>query len=281
MKQIAENLCFGGRQLRFEHEAQSTSCTMTFSVFLPPQAQSEACPVLYWLSGLTCSDENFVQKSGFQRKAAELGLIVVAPDTSPRGEGVADDADGAWDFGLGAGFYLNATKEPWSQHYRMYDYIVTELPALIEKSFATNGQKSISGHSMGGHGALTIAFKNASAYQSVSAFAPIVAPIQVPWGQKAFAGYLGEDQTSWQDYDSCELLRAHAAQLKAMPIKIDQGASDSFLEQQLKPDLLLAAAKEQGIELNYQLRDGYDHSYFYIASFIDEHLAFHAAQLRK
>ncbi|WP_370979061.1 S-formylglutathione hydrolase [Agaribacterium sp. ZY112] len=279
LKQLSEHLSFGGRQLRFEHEAESTQCSMTFSVFLPPQVETQACPVLYWLSGLTCSDENFVQKSGFQSKAAKLGLIVVAPDTSPRGDDVPDDPEAAWDFGLAAGFYLNATQAPWNKHYRMYDYCVQELPALIEKHFSTNGRRAISGHSMGGHGALSIAFKHADKYCSVSAFAPIVAPSQVPWGQKALKGYLGDDELSWQDYDSNLLLASRAESLQQLPILIDQGGADNFLTEQLKPECLLAAAETNDVQIDYRLREGYDHSYFYIASFIDEHLEFHAVHL--
>ena len=276
MQQISENICFGGRQLRFKHESSSTRCSMTFSVFLPPQAQEQACPVLYWLSGLTCTDENFVQKAGAQRIAAELGLIIVAPDTSPRGEGVADDSDGAWDMGLGAGFYLNATQAPWSEHYRMYDYVVSELPALIQQHFPASAQQAISGHSMGGHGALSIAFKNPDKYSSVSAFAPIVAPSQVPWGHKAFSLYLGEEQPLWAEYDSCYLLEKNAAHLRHLPIKVNQGGADNFLAEQLKPELLQAAARKANIDIDYQLNAGYDHSYFFISSFMAEHLQFHA-----
>ena len=250
---------------------------MHFSVYLPPQAERGPVPVLYWLSGLTCTDENFVSKAGAQRYAAEHGIAVVAPDTSPRGEDVADDPEGAWDFGLGAGFYLNATREPYARHYRMYDYISAELPALIAKQLPVDSERSaISGHSMGGHGALSIALKNPGQYRSVSAFAPIVAPSQVPWGHKAFSNYLGEDHKTWQQWDSCELIRSGAAQL---PMLIDQGGSDDFLAEQLRPELLEQACAESGYQAQIRMQPGYDHSYFFIASYIGEHIGFHAAAM--
>lgn len=277
MKQIASNRCFGGRQLRYSHPSKVLGCDMTFSVFLPPQAESEKVPVVYWLSGLTCTDENFVTKAGAQRYAAELGLAIVAPDTSPRGEGVPDDPDGAWDFGLGAGFYVNATRQPWARHYRMYDYIVAELPALINAEFPVDGDRvGISGHSMGGHGALTIALKNPGRFRSVTAFAPICSPLNCPWGEKALGNYLGPDRTAWRDYDTTALLAGASEQL---PVLVDQGGADNFLVEQLKTPLLEQACVEAEYPMTIRMQDGYDHSYFFIASFIGEHLAFHAGCL--
>jgi S-formylglutathione hydrolase len=249
---------------------------MRFGVYLPEAAvRGEKCPVLYWLSGLTCTEQNFISKSGAQRYAADHGLIIVSPDTSPRGADVADDP--AYDLGQGAGFYLNATQQPWAKHYRMYDYVVDELPALIEAHFPATDARSISGHSMGGHGALTIALRNPGRYRSVSAFAPIVAPSQVPWGEKAFTAYLGEDRQAWKQYDTVELLTAASERL---PLLVDQGDSDEFLHNQLKPELLRAACEAAGHPLQFNVRPGYDHSYYFIATFIGEHLAYHANALR-
>jgi len=278
MESISSNKIFGGEQRRYKHTAQTLSCDMHFSIYLPPQASEGAVPVLYWLSGLTGTDENFVIKAGAQRVAAELGLAIVTPDTSPRGEGVPDDAEQAYDFGLGAGFYLNATEAPWNKHYRMYDYITKELPALINDSLPVDSaRQSIFGHSMGGHGALSIALKNSDKYRSVSAFAPIVSPINCPWGQKAFKHYLGEDVSTWQNYDSVALVANTTTHL---PMLIDQGTADEFLETQLKPELFLEAAKQSGYPIKFVEREGYDHSYFFIASFIEEHIRFHAEILR-
>ncbi len=274
MKLIESYQSFAGQQQIWQHDSQVLQCTMNVAVYLPPQAKTTTCPVVYWLSGLTCNERNFIEKSGFQRYAAELGVIVVAPDTSPRGEGVADDD--AYDLGQGAGFYVNATQAPWSAHYRMYDYIVEELPALIDAQFPTNGKQSISGHSMGGHGALMIGLKNPQRYQSVSAFAPIVAPSQVPWGEKILGAYLGDDRESWLAWDSTALL-ANAKRIPAM--RIDQGLADSFLAEQLRPELFEAEAQKHDVELILNRHAGYDHSYYFIASFIGEHLAFHAKQL--
>lgn len=273
---IAENRCFGGRQLRLKHRSETLGgCEMHCGLYLPPQAEDGLVPVLYWLSGLTCSDENFVQKAGAQRYAAEHGVALVAPDTSPRGESVPDDPEGAWDFGLGAGFYVNATRPPWDRHYRMYDYIVEELPALLEPAFQLDGtRRAIFGHSMGGHGALVIALRNPDRYRSVSAFAPIVAPSQVPWGHKALGQYLGDDRQAWADWDSCALIRAGAPQL---PLLVDQGEADNFLAEQLRPELLEQACQDTGYPATLRRQPGYDHSYFFIASFIGEHIAFHAA----
>lgn len=277
LENISSNKSFGGWHKQYVHASEVLSCNMRFAIFLPPQAAADhKVPVVYWLSGLTCTDENFMQKAGALRVAAELGFAIVAPDTSPRGEGVPDDADGAYDFGLGAGFYLNATQEPWSKHYRMYDYIVSELPSLIEATFPVTGERAISGHSMGGHGALTIALKNTERYRSVTAFSPIVNPIKCPWGQKAFTNYLGDNKSDWQDYDACELIRKAATQL---PILVDQGDNDDFLEKELKPENLVKAAEEAGYPITLRMQAGYDHSYYFISSFIEDHLRFHAQHM--
>ena len=270
---------FEGSQQQVKHRSSVLNCDMRFSVFLPPQASSVSkVPVLYWLSGLTCTDENFMQKSGAQRIAAQLGVALVAPDTSPRGENVADDEDQAYDLGLGAGFYLNATQAPWQQHYQMYDYIVSELPALIEANFPINNKRSISGHSMGGHGALVIALRNPKAYESVSAFSPIANPVNCPWGQKAFTAYLGENKADWLQYDASHLM-AEASHF--LPALVDQGLADNFLAQELLPDALSVAAKKSDYPLELRKQEGYDHSYYFIASFIEDHLRFHAASLIK
>ncbi|MFA0052350.1 S-formylglutathione hydrolase [Vibrio breoganii] len=276
INKISETKVFGGLHQRFTHQSSATQCEMTFAIFLPPQAEQHPVPVLYWLSGLTCTDENFMQKAGAFRKAAELGIAIVAPDTSPRGDSVPDDSDKAYDFGLGAGFYLNATEAPWNAHYQMYSYVVDELPALIESQFPVTHKKAISGHSMGGHGALTIGLKNQDKYQSISAFSPITNPTECPWGIKAFSNYLGNDQAKWQDYDACNLLAKHGCQL---PILVDQGDADGFLEEQLKPNHLIDVAAQQSLDFNLRMQAGYDHSYFFISSFIDDHLAFHAKHL--
>jgi len=277
MEQLSANKSFGGVHKRFRHNSKSLNCEMIFAVYLPPQAEKNGAklPVLYWLSGLTCTDENFMQKAAAQRVAAELGLIIVAPDTSPRGESVPDDENGAWDFGKGAGFYLNATQAPWAQHYRMYDYVTKELPALIEANFPVSDKRGISGHSMGGHGALICALKNPGRYQSLSAFSPICHPSNCPWGEKAFSRYLGNNRESWKAWDACELLKTAKERL---PILVDQGEADDFIGQ-LKPEALKAAAEAAGHPLNLRLQAGYDHSYYFIASFIEEHLRYHAAAL--
>lgn len=267
----------GGWHKRYRHRSSTLNCDMTFAVYLPPQAELDAkLPVLYWLSGLTCTDENFMQKAGAHKLAAELGLIIVAPDTSPRGEGVADDPDSAYDFGLGAGFYLNATQEPWARHYRMHDYVVQELPALIEANFPVTDKRGISGHSMGGHGALICALRNPGRYQSVSAFAPIANPMNCPWGEKAFSRYLGDERSRWREWDACALL---ADATERLPMLVDQGDRDDFLLDQLKPEALQAAAQAAEHPLELRLQPGYDHSYYFIASFIDDHLRHHAAAL--
>ena len=274
---LSTTRCFDGELKRIRHRADTLDCDMTFSIYLPPQvAQGEERPVLYWLSGLTCTDQNFIEKAGAQRLAAELGLILVAPDTSPRGPDVPDDPEGAWDFGLGAGFYVNATQAPWSKHYHMYNYVVHELPALIEANFPATNQRSISGHSMGGHGALVCALRNPGRYQSVSAFSPIVNPMHCPWGEKAFSHYLGEDRSQWQQWDTCELI---ATASERLPLLIDQGDKDGFLAEQLKPELLRAAAAAADYPLTLRMQPGYDHSYYFIASFIEDHLRHHAKAL--
>ncbi|NSL56343.1 S-formylglutathione hydrolase [Uliginosibacterium aquaticum] len=277
LENIACNKSFGGWHKRYRHRSSTLACDMVFAIYLPPQAElGKPLPVLYWLSGLTCTDENFMQKAGAMRMAAELGLIIVAPDTSPRGMYVPGDPDGAWDFGHGAGFYLNASQAPWNTHYRMHDYVVHELPALIEASFPASDARSISGHSMGGHGALVCALRNPGRYRSISAFAPISQPTACPWGEKAFSRYLGEDRSTWREWDA-SLLIAQAEE--RLPLLVDQGDRDNFLEAQLKPEALQAAARAAGYPLSLRLQAGYDHSYFFIASFIDEHLQFHARAL--
>ena len=274
-ERIEHRACFGGWQDVYRHRSEVLGCDMTVGVYLPPQVEQGPCPVLYWLSGLTCTEQNFITKAGAQRYAAEHGIILVAPDTSPRGEDVAD-ADG-YDLGKGAGFYVNATQAPWASHYRMYDYIVDELPAWVEADPMASDRRAISGHSMGGHGALTIALKNPGRYRSVSAFSPIVAPTQVPWGQKAFAAYLGDDREAWKAWDTVELVRQAR---EPLPLLVDQGDADEFLQGQLKPELLQAAAAEAGHPLTLRLQPGYDHSYYFIASFIGDHIAHHAKALK-
>lgn len=276
LNQVSEQRCFAGRQVRFKHQSQVLNCEMQFSVFLPPQAEHQRVPALYWLSGLTCTDENFSTKAGAQRVAAELGMALVIPDTSPRGEGVADDPVGAYDFGLGAGFYVNATEAPYARHYQMYDYIVQELPVLLEAELPLTADRAISGHSMGGHGALVIGLRNSNRYRSISAFSPICHPSDCPWGIKALTGYLGADRTRWQQYDAALLLSAQGSKL---PILVDQGLADQFYPLQLRTETLLAAAEQSQAPAEIRLQPGYDHSYYFIASFIEQHLRFHARHL--
>lgn len=276
--ELSSQKVFGGWHRRLHHRSETLSCQMVFAVYLPPQFEwGEKLPVLYWLSGLTCTDENFMQKSGVQRLAAELGMIIVAPDTSPRGEDVPGDPEGGWDFGLGAGFYVDATQSPWSAHYRMHDYVVNELPDLIDARFPNSGRRGISGHSMGGHGALVCALRNPGRYQSVSAFAPICHPAHVPWGQKAFGHLLGGDSRAWLDWDASVLI---AQAQEHLPILIDQGEADQFLATQLKPETLSMAAERANYPLTLRMQPGYDHSYYFIATFIDDHLQHHAALLK-
>lgn len=273
--ELESHLSFGGEQKRFKHYSSTLNCEMTFSIYLPPQYKTQALPVIYWLSGLTCNDENFTTKAGAQAHAAELGLILVMPDTSPRGETVANDE--AYDLGQGAGFYVNATQQPWQTHYQMFDYISVEFPQLIKQHFTTNGKQAIAGHSMGGHGALMLALRHPNLYSSASAFAPIVNPSQVPWGVKAFSSYLGDDCSHWQQYDSCLLLDKYQAD--PFPILIDQGTSDNFMPEQLLPEQFEKIALSKNWPLTLRMQQGYDHSYYFIASFIKSHLEFHKQYL--
>ncbi len=278
MKQIDSIKEFGGQLQRYQHPSSSCNCEMTFSIYLPPLAETQSVPVVYWLSGLTCTDDNVRSKAGAQRYAAELGIALVMPDTSPRGEDVADAAD-RYDLGKGAGFYVNATEQPWAEHYQMYDYVSRELPALIEANFPViAGLKSISGHSMGGHGALICALKNPGEYQSVSAFSPICHPIACPWGEGCLSAYLGGDKENWKQWDATELIKNGAAKIALL---IDQGTGDQFLEGQLNPQDLQAACDQHGFSLELRMQPDYDHSYHFIGSFIGEHLAYHAKALHK
>ncbi|MFD2231837.1 S-formylglutathione hydrolase [Alkalimarinus sediminis] len=275
IENLSSNKSFGGWHKQYSHVSKSLNCTMRFAIYLPPQASNgQEVPVLYWLSGLTCTDENFMQKAGAHRIAAELGIAIVAPDTSPRGDDVADDE--GYDLGKGAGFYVNATQAPWNRHYHMYDYIVNELPALIESTFPVSNKRAISGHSMGGHGALMITLRNPERYLSVSAFSPISNPSNCPWGKKAFTAYLGEDSAAWRHYDTSILMRDAKDKIPGL---VDQGLADDFLTEQLKPELLEAAAKANDYPLEVRLHEGYDHSYYFIASFIEDHLRFHGGYL--
>ncbi|MEH6648561.1 MAG: S-formylglutathione hydrolase [Motiliproteus sp.] len=289
IEQISANKSFGGWHRQYSHYSSTLNCQMRFAIYLPPQLFAEGSasaeemaptvqnvPVLYWLSGLTCSDENFMQKAAVQRIAAKLGIAIVAPDTSPRGDDVADDPQQAYDLGLGAGFYVNATQAPWKQHYQMYDYIVSELPALIEAQFPVSEGRSVSGHSMGGHGALIAALKNPGRYRSVSAFSPISNPSNCPWGEKALTAYLGSDKSDWLQYDASELMRRTEGKTPAL---VDQGEADDFLATQLKPQTLVEAAAASSYPLQLRMQPGYDHSYYFIASFIEDHLHFHAEHL--
>jgi S-formylglutathione hydrolase len=276
MQRVEQHASHGGRQEVWQHESQVLGCAMKFGIYLPRAAlEGQRCPVLYWLSGLTCTEQNFITKANAQEHAARHGIVVVAPDTSPRGDNVADDP--AYDLGQGAGFYLNATQPPWAAHYRMQDYVAQELPTLVEQHFPATSARAISGHSMGGHGALVTALRNPGRYRSVSAFSPIVAPSQVPWGQKVFSTYLGGDRAQWTQWDAVELV---AGSTERLPLLVDQGEADEFLAGQLRPQLLRAACDAAGHPLTLRLHDGYDHSYYFIASFLGEHFAHHAAALR-
>jgi S-formylglutathione hydrolase len=276
MNRVERHACFGGRQEVWKHLSPTVGCEMRFGVYLPPAAVAgERCPVLYWLAGLTCNEQTFITKAGAQEHAARHGLILVAPDTSPRGAGVPN-VD-SYDLGEGAGFYVNATQAPWAQHYRMQDYVAQELPALVEQQFPTTEARGIFGHSMGGHGALITALRNPGRYRSASAFAPVVAPSQVPWGSKAYTAYLGEDRAAWKEWDAVELI---ANARERLPLLVDQGDSDEFLSKQLRPELLQQACEVAGHSLTLRRHPGYDHSYYFIASFIGDHLAHHAASLR-
>lgn len=275
MQRIEHRACFGGWQDVYQHDATATGTPMRFGIYLPPQVERERCPVLYWLSGLTCTEQNFITKAGAQRYAAEQGIILVVPDTSPRGPDVADAE--RYDLGQGAGFYVDATEEPWAPHFRMQSYVAAELPALVEAAFPASDRRGISGHSMGGHGALVTALRHPGRYRSVSAFAPISAPSQVPWGQEALGAYLGDDREAWKAFDACELI---AGARERLPLLVDQGKDDEFIDRSLRPELLQAACARAGHPLDLRLRPGYDHSYYFVASFIGEHVAHHAQALK-
>lgn len=276
LTRISHQRSFGGWQDVYRHSSTVLNCPMNFGVYLPPQAATQSCPVIYWLSGLTCTEQNFITKAGAQQYAAHYGVIVVAPDTSPRGCNLPGEDD-SWDLGTGAGFYVNATQSPWAQHYRMYDYVVTELPAAIAANFPIDSaRQGIMGHSMGGYGALMIALRNPGRFQSLSAFAPIVAPSQVPWGEKVLSAYLGTDRDLWRTYDPTHLVQAASERL---PILIDQGEADGFLTEQLRPDLFAAACETVNHPLTLRLQPDYDHSYYFIASFMEDHFAHHAHAL--
>ncbi|MEZ5479986.1 MAG: S-formylglutathione hydrolase [Thiolinea sp.] len=278
MQQIETIKEFGGWLNRYTHSSSTCQCEMTFSVYLPPQAETEKVPAVYWLSGLTCTDDNMRTKAGAQRYAAELGLALIIPDTSPRGDEVPDEPE-RYDLGKGAGFYVNATQSPWDQHYYMYDYVTKELVELVEREFPVlPGVRSVTGHSMGGHGALICALKNPGMYRSASAFAPICNPVVCGWGEGCFGAYLGNERSAWEAYDATCLIRDGA---KAPPLLVDQGLADEFLAEQLYPDHLEAACAEQGVDLTLRRHEGYDHSYHFIATFIGEHLAFHAKHLQQ
>lgn len=275
MELVAENKAFGGWHRRYRHRSDSLACDMIFAAFLPPQAEERRVPVLYWLSGLTCTDENFMQKAGAQRLAAELGLAILCPDTSPRGVAVPGQDD-SYDLGSGAGFYVNAVRDPWSRHYQMYDYVTRELPTLVESELPVTDGRAVSGHSMGGHGALVCALRNPGRYASVSALAPICNPVASPWGEKAFRAYLGEDRGLWAQYDATLLIPDATERL---PLLIDQGSDDPFLRDQLRPQNLEQACRRADHPITLRMQPGYDHSYFFIATFIDDHLRHHARAL--
>lgn len=284
LTEVSQTVVFGGTLTQYSHYSTVNHCDMRFAIYLPPQVvachtsgAAKKLGVMYWLSGLTCNDENFMQKAGALKMAAELGIVIVAPDTSPRGAEVPGDANNAYDFGLGAGFYLNATEAPYDRHYNMYDYILHELICLVESAFGVSDKKAISGHSMGGHGAITIGLKNPTMFTSISAFSPICNPMVCPWGIKAFSHYLGSNTQTWAQYDAVELVKVARVKL---PILIDQGGNDQFLESQLRPANLLAAAKENDYTIELNVHPRYDHSYYFISSFIDKHLAFHATYLK-
>ncbi|HEX7876260.1 MAG TPA: S-formylglutathione hydrolase [Sphingobium sp.] len=277
METVSQNRAFGGVQGVYRHASSATGTDMIFSVYAPPHADGAKLPVVWYLSGLTCTHANVTEKGEYRRLCSELGLILVAPDTSPRGEGVPDDPEGAYDFGLGAGFYVDATQEPFARHYRMWTYVTEELPALIAAHFpADMDRQSIMGHSMGGHGALTIGLTFPDRFRAVSAFSPIVAPGQVPWGQKALGGYLGEDRAAWRRHDAVALIEDGA---RVRDLLVDQGDADQFLAEQLKPHLLAEACRAAGVPLTLRMQPGYDHSYYFISTFMGDHLRWHAERL--
>jgi S-formylglutathione hydrolase len=273
---LSENKAHGGRQLVVKHASAATGTDMIFSIFLPPQAdEGERLPVVWYLSGLTCTHANVTEKGEYRAACAELGLVFVAPDTSPRGDNVADVED--YDFGKGAGFYVDATEQPWAKHFRMWSYVTEELPALVDAEFPVDlDRQGITGHSMGGHGALTVALNFPDRFRSVSAFAPIVAPSQVPWGQKALGGYLGEDRASWRGHDAVSLIESGASLSELL---VDVGDSDTFIEKELRPELLKQACAKAGIPLTLRIQPGYDHSYYFISTFMADHLRWHAERL--
>jgi len=276
---VSENKSHGGRQLVVKHPSAATHTDMTFSIFLPPQAEHEKCPVVWYLSGLTCTHANVTEKGEYRAACAEHGLIFVAPDTSPRGPEVPDDPQGLWDFGQGAGFYVDSTEAPWSTHFNMWTYVAEELPALVAAEFpADMGRQAITGHSMGGHGALTLALSLPGRFTSVSAFSPIVAPSQVPWGHKALRHYLGHDPAAWRKHDSVALIEDGA---RVEEILVDVGTADPFIEKELRPELLEAACKKAGIALTLRRQPGYDHSYYFISTFMADHLRWHAERLHR
>ena len=279
MKTVSTARAHGGTQGVYAHESTATGTTMTFSVFVPPLETGQRAPILWYLSGLTCTHANVTDKGEFRAACAEAGIAFIAPDTSPRGEGVADDPEGAWDFGLGAGFYVDATEEPWAKHYRMRSYIEDELPALIAAEFPMldGARQSITGHSMGGHGALTIGLRNPDRFRSISAFAPIVAPSQVPWGEKALGGYLGNDRSAWRAADAVAMIEDGA---RVKELLIDQGDADQFLAEQLRPELLAKACADAGIDCTLRMQPGYDHSYYFISTFLPDHVRWHGERLK-
>jgi S-formylglutathione hydrolase len=275
---VSTNTAFGGVQGVYKHHSTATGTDMTFSVYVPPHAEGAKLPVVWYLSGLTCTHANVTEKGEFRRACSELGLIFVAPDTSPRGEGVPDDPDGAYDFGLGAGFYVNALAEPFAEHYRMRGYIESELPRLLAEHFPVDMERQgIMGHSMGGHGALTLSLRDPGKYKATSAFAPIVSPLNCPWGEKALGGYLGPDRENWAEYDACALIAAGA---RLPDLLVDQGEADNFLTDQLKTHLLVEACEAAGQKATIRMQPGYDHSYYFISTFMADHLAWHAARLK-
>ena len=278
---ISQHHCFGGTVGFYRHQAASTACAMRFAVFMPPQARAGRVPVLYYLAGLTCTEETFMIKAGAQRVAAELGLMLVAPDTSPRGLNLPGESD-SWDFGVGAGFYVDATEPPWSKHFRMYSYVTEELRELITAHFPADAARSgIFGHSMGGHGALVLGLRNPDIYRSISAFAPIAAPSQCPWGKKAFGGYLGADHGQWAPYDASQLATAIKDVARRAPLLVDQGLADQFLAEQLHPHLLEQACQRSGLKLTLRRHEGYDHGYYFISTMMEDHLRHHARILNR
>ena len=277
MERESDAKCFGGSQGVYSHQSSATGTPMTFQVFVPEHAPGEKLPVLWWLSGLTCTHANAMEKCEYKRACAEHGIILVGPDTSPRGDDVPDDE--AYDFGKGAGFYVDAVREPWAKHFRMRSYVEQELPALIADAFPVDmDRQGISGHSMGGHGALTVSLRNPGRFRSTSAFAPIVSPLNCPWGEKALTGYIGDDRAAWREYDACALIEDGA---RLPELLVDQGRADTFLDEQLKTHLLEEACRKADIPATIRMQEGYDHSYFFVSSFIDDHIAWHAERLKK